>query len=124
LDPSRPFGPGNGVRGAGYGSYRRDELEQITLTWHPVGGRVQVLTGPRVELVPIAARVRARRLLITMIVLYGAVLAAAGLTIGLLTDNLGLGLAAVGIAACLLPLFAAACRTKPAGAAGQQQQST
>jgi hypothetical protein len=123
-DPSRPFGPGNGVRGAGYGSYRLNESEQITLTWHPVGGRVQVLTGPRVELVPIAARVRARRLLITMIVLYAAVLAAAGLTVGLFTDNLGLGLAAVGIAVCVLPLFAAARRTKHAGAASQQRQQS
>ena len=110
-DPSRPLGPSKGVRGAGYGSYRLNELGQVTLTWHPVGGHVRELTGPPVDLAPGVHQVHARRLLIAMCMLYLAILAIAGFTAGLLTGRPVFGVLAAGIVACVLPIVTTALRT-------------
>lgn len=110
-DPARQPGPRNGVFGPGYGTYQLEPDDQVTLTWHPVGGQVRELTGPRTEPAPSPSLARARRMLLVMFVVYLAILAMIGTVVGLVTGRAIVGILDIVIAMCVLPLAATAART-------------
>jgi hypothetical protein len=74
-DPSKPIGPRNWINGSGHARYWLED-DLVHLQWTPHGGRERLLVGPvpkLAEVSPGAAR-QARKILIMLLVLYGATL--------------------------------------------------